>query len=67
MGGGGGGVDPQTPPSCVCHCSRERDLRKMRNFGANFTDFEPEINIIKCKTENVKNLNKKLESFNARL
>ena len=28
-----------------------RNLRKMRNFCANFTDFEPEINIIKCKTE----------------
>ena len=31
----------------------------MRNFWANFTDFEPEINIIKCKTEKLltKNLN----------
>ena len=26
--------------------SRVRNLRKMRNFLANFTDFEPEINII---------------------
>ena len=40
--------------------SRVRKLRKMRNFWANFTDFEPEINIMKCKTE-------KLEYFNARL
>ena len=31
-----------------------RNLRKMRNFWANFTDFEPEINIIKCKTETLK-------------
>ena len=31
--------------------SRVRNLRKMRNFWANFTDFEPEIDIIKCKTE----------------
>ena len=29
----------------------------MRNFWANFTDFKPEINIIKCKTEKTKNLN----------
>ena len=43
--------------------SRVRNLRKMRNFWANFTDFEPEINIIKCKTEKLK----KLEYFNARL
>ena len=28
-----------------------RNLRKMQNFWANFTDFDPEINIIKCKTE----------------
>ena len=28
----------------------------MRNFWASFTDFEPEIMIIKCKTE-TKNLN----------
>ena len=40
--------------------SRVGNLRKMRNFWANFTDFEPEISIIKCKTE-------KLEYFNARL
>ena len=33
-----------------------RNLSKMRNFWANFTDFEPEINIIKCRTE-TKNLN----------
>ena len=26
----------------------------MRNFWANFTDFEPEVNIIKCKTEKLK-------------
>ena len=32
--------------------SRERNLRKMPNF----TDFEPEINSIKCNTEK-KNLN----------
>ena len=25
--------------------ARERNLRKVRNFWANFTDFEPEINI----------------------
>ena len=31
--------------------SRVRNLRKMRNFWANFTDFDPEINIMKCKTE----------------
>ena len=43
-------------------CSRVRNLRKMRNFWANFTDFEPEINIIKCKTENL-STNKKLEYF----
>ena len=29
----------------------------MRNFWANFTDFEPEINIMKCKTEKQQNLN----------
>ena len=40
--------------------SRVRYLRKMHNFWANFTDFEPEINITKCKT-------KKLEYFNTRL
>ena len=34
--------------------SRVRNLRKMRNFWANFTDFEPEINITKCKTEKLK-------------
>ena len=34
--------------------SRVRNLRKMRNFWANFTDFEPEINTIKCKTEKLK-------------
>ena len=34
--------------------SRVRNLRKMRNFWANFTDFEPEINIVKCKTEKLK-------------
>ena len=28
----------------------------MRKFWVNFTDFEPEINIIECKTE-AKNLN----------
>ena len=44
--------------------SKVRNLRKMRNFWANFTDFEPEINIIKCKTEKLK---QKLEYFNARL
>ena len=32
-------------------------VRKMRNFWANFTDFEPEINIIKCKTEKLKQKN----------
>ena len=37
--------------------SRERNLRKMRNFWANFTDFEPKINIIKCKTEKLKQKN----------
>ena len=42
--------------------SRVRNLRKMQNFWANFTDFAPEIIIIKCKTEN---LNKKLEYFKA--
>ena len=34
--------------------SRVRNSRKMQNFWANFTDFEPEINIIKCKTEKLK-------------
>ena len=29
----------------------------MRNFWANFTDFEPEINIIKCKTKKLKTKN----------
>ena len=29
----------------------------MRNFWANFADFEPEINIIKCKTEKLKQKN----------
>ena len=42
--------------------SRVRNLRKMRNFWANFSDFKSEIYIIKCK-----NFNKKLEYFNARL
>ena len=37
-----------------CVPSRVRNLRKMRSFWANFTDFEPEINIIKCKTEKLK-------------
>ena len=36
------------------HCSRVRNLRKMQNFWANFIDFEPEIIIIKCKTEKLK-------------
>ena len=36
------------------HCSRVRNLRKMRNFWANFTNFEPEIIIIKCKPEKLK-------------
>ena len=47
------------PPVCP---SRVRNLGKMRNFWANFTEFEPEINIVKCKT---KNFNKKLEYFDA--
>ena len=34
--------------------SRVGNLRKMRNFWANFTDFEPKINITKCKTEKLK-------------
>ena len=34
--------------------SRVRNLRKMQNFWANFINFEPEINIIKCKTEKLK-------------
>ena len=36
--------------------STVRNLRKMRNFWANFTDFKSEIDIIKCKTL-TKNLN----------
>ena len=44
--------------------SRVRNLKKMRNFWANFTDFEPEINILDYKMQN---LNKKFEYFNARL
>ena len=32
--------------------SRARNLRKMQNFWAKFTDFATEINIIKRKTEN---------------
>ena len=35
---------------------RVKNLKKMRNFWANFTDFEPETHILKCKTE-TKNLN----------
>ena len=31
-----------------------RNLEKTQNFWANFTDFEPEINIIKCKTKKLK-------------
>ena len=42
--------------------SRVKNSRKMQNLWANFTDFEPEINIIKSKTEKLK----KLEYFNAR-
>ena len=34
--------------------SKMRSLRKMRNFWANFTDFYLKINIIKCKTEKLK-------------
>ena len=34
--------------------SKVRNLRKMRNFWANFTDFEPKINYMKCKTQNLK-------------
>ena len=34
--------------------SRVRNLRKMHNFWAYFIDFEPEINIIKSKTEKLK-------------
>ena len=33
--------------------SRVRNLRKIRIFLANFTDFKAEINIIKCKTEKI--------------
>ena len=29
----------------------------MRNFWINFTDFEPEINIVKCKTEKLEKQN----------
>ena len=29
----------------------------MQNFWANFTDFEPEINLIICKTEKLKTKN----------
>ena len=43
--------------------SRVRNLRKTQNFWTNFTDFEPEINIIKCKTEKLEYF----EYFNARL
>ena len=45
------------PPSVLdmsCVPSRVRNLRKMRNFWANFTDFETKINIIICKTEKLK-------------
>ena len=34
--------------------STVRNMRKMRNIWANFTDFEPENNIIKCKTQKLK-------------
>ena len=37
--------------------SRVGNLGKIGNFWANFTDFEPEINIIKCKTEKLKQKN----------
>ena len=53
----------QTNKSVLCIgpvIPRVRNLRKMQNIWANFTDFEPEISIIKCKT-------KKLKYFNARL
>ena len=33
---------------------RVRNLRKMRNFWEKSIDFEPEINLIKCKTEILK-------------
>ena len=33
---------------------RVKNLRKMRHFWANFTDFEQEINILRCKTEKLK-------------
>ena len=41
------------PSHPVCP-SIVRNLRKMRNIWANFTDFEREINIIKRKTEKLK-------------
>ena len=35
---------------CTSVPYRVRNLRKMRNLWANFTDFEPKVNI-KCKTK----------------
>ena len=46
--------------------SRVRNLRKMRNFWANFTDCEPKINIIKCKTEKLYQKTSVYKYFNAR-
>ena len=37
--------------------SRVRNLRKMQNFWANFSDFGPDINSVKCKTERLKTKN----------
>ena len=48
-------TDSSTDQSVIASVpSRVRNLRKMRNFWANFTDFKPEINIAKCKTEKLK-------------
>ena len=58
------GQNSETTYSVTSVPSGVRNLRKMRNFWANFTDFEPEINIIKCKSEKLK---QKLKYFNARL
>ena len=50
--------EKETEKDCLQYSvpSRVRNLREMRNFWANFTDFEPEVNTIKCKTEKLMNI-----------
>ena len=49
-----GRLQPRTIGPVFPLDSRVRKLRKMQNFVAYFTDFDTEINIIKCKTEKLK-------------